>query len=609
MAYIDKINKNNTDYDLQDSKAARSVDGTTASHVEEANQLYTTSGVSQTNQSFVFRTTAGDASISTGKARLIAIEGNTTQTGHQEGEQSITVYAPVSGITASFIDVNAFEEAVAAEGFTNSQPMYITRDANENWVVENAYGQGHFEITDTDLYYTWGIEVIGTPVENDMILATAIAGSIGTLSTATPTSFVSTGYNQYNATAGYAHVKGSNQYRISGTYTSLGFTTEVGGTTTAVTVTGGKFTPSEGGYIYVNGASGDILIALVWSGIRDTDPFEAYETSTITIPTVDASNNPLPTATYGIPSVNTVRDELNFDEKKYYQRVGHYAYSVENLATVQALGVDYWYDESDIFYVLASPITYTLADSVSGEYIANDFGTEEFVGTTQAPLTDVFYADNLVDKLRNLADIQTIGSGLTLTDGELTASGGSGGGVTDLTSDDFDFPVGNPQGIALWDLDVGVYRNATDNQMTIYCAKTNSTIRTTSRPGDRFTVLWKQEYNNQIKVVAQVGVDSYNNPNLVRASSTSMGGVSNLVGFDKVVNDLNMEFSGLYVLDAAQGKILGDRNQIESSAPTSTTPGTLGGLYTDTSAMHTYQLTSIDETDPDNPVYNWTMRW
>ena len=106
-----------------------------------------------------------------------------------------------------------------------------------------------------------------------------------------------------------------------------------------------------------------------------------------------------------------------------------------------------------------------------------------------------------------------------------------------------------------------------------------------------------------------VGVDSYNNPNLVRASSTSMGGVSNLVGFDKVVNDLNMEFSGLYVLDAAQGKILGDRNQIESSAPTSTTPGTLGGLYTDTSAMHTYQLTSIDETDPDNPVYNWTMRW
>lgn len=50
-------------------------------------------------------------------------------------------------------------------------------------------------------------------------------------------------------------------------------------------------------------------------------------------------------------------------------------------------------------------------------------------------------------------------------------------------------------------------------------------------------------------------------------------------------------------------------NVLSENAPDSATEGVLGQLYTDTTNMHTYQLTAIDTTDPENPVFTWTQRW
>lgn len=51
-------------------------------------------------------------------------------------------------------------------------------------------------------------------------------------------------------------------------------------------------------------------------------------------------------------------------------------------------------------------------------------------------------------------------------------------------------------------------------------------------------------------------------------------------------------------------------NTLATSAPTTSTVGVLGQLYTDTTNMHTYQCTAIDDvTDPSSPVYTWTQRW
>lgn len=408
MAYVDKINDNNVDYDIQDSKAARSVDGTTASHVELTNQIYTTSTQS-TVSSFIYRTTAGDVSIETGEATLQYIEGNTVQTGHTDEKLTMNTSFADPDTTAT-LDKPTWRSYVAVDG-----------------IYEFVHHGSKWQLNGNDVTLSnYGITVTGTPDNDDIITVNYVQLVVGSLSTASPSAFVATGFNQYDAVAGYAHVKGDNQYRIAGTYTSLGFTTTIGGATTTVTVTDNKFTPTEDGYIYVNGASGDILIALVWSGTMDSEPFSAYSTSSITIPTKDASNNNLPTATYGMPSVHGVADRLSFADKAYIQKIGHYTYSAENLATVEALGVDYWYDNSDIFYVLASPVTYTLAGTVSGAYTANDYGTEEFTGTSVDVIVAIVYGNSLVDKLRNMLPIQSVGTGLTLTGTELSVSGGGG---------------------------------------------------------------------------------------------------------------------------------------------------------------------------------------
>lgn len=68
--------------------------------------------------------------------------------------------------------------------------------------------------------------------------------------------------------------------------------------------------------------------------------------------------------------------------------------------------------------------------------------------------------------------------------------------------------------------------------------------------------------------------------------------------------------SGLYdgqgLHDAAT---VAQGNTLATSAPTTSTVGVLGQLYTDTTNMHTYQCTAIDTTDPSNPSYTWTQRW
>lgn len=51
-------------------------------------------------------------------------------------------------------------------------------------------------------------------------------------------------------------------------------------------------------------------------------------------------------------------------------------------------------------------------------------------------------------------------------------------------------------------------------------------------------------------------------------------------------------------------------NKLMTVTPTTTNAGVLGQLWTDTTNMHIYQLTAIDDTtDPQNPVYTWTQRW
>lgn len=62
-------------------------------------------------------------------------------------------------------------------------------------------------------------------------------------------------------------------------------------------------------------------------------------------------------------------------------------------------------------------------------------------------------------------------------------------------------------------------------------------------------------------------------------------------------------------LSAKQGKVLNEKitaqgNTLSASAPTTSTVGVLGQLWTDTTNMHTYQCTAISGN-----TYTWTQRW
>lgn len=254
---------------------------------------------------------------------------------------------------------------------------------------------------------------------------------------------------------------------------------------------------------------------------------------------------------------------------------------------------------SDSNVISATDTTYTAGTNVSisdGNVIsATDTTYSNFTGTdgTAAGAAGLVPAPATTDAGKFLK-----------ADGTWATAGG-GGGVIELTSSDFDVPVANPQGVALWNLRVGIYKNATGDNMYMYYNGSSATTshRKMLRAGDYFTVLFRREYNNQTAVVVQTGADSYNDPEFIYSTSNT-GTINDMVSFQKVANNLTTSSNGTRVLDAYQGKVLSDRNQIESTAPTSSTYGVLGGLYTDTTNMHTYQCTAIS-----GDTYTWTQRW
>lgn len=80
--------------------------------------------------------------------------------------------------------------------------------------------------------------------------------------------------------------------------------------------------------------------------------------------------------------------------------------------------------------------------------------------------------------------------------------------------------------------------------------------------------------------------------------------LSNMIG---VLNNLDTNHKDNLV--AAVNELQSEIPLIKDSAPTTADAGHVGQLLTDTTNMHTYQCTAIDRTDPDNPLYTWTLRW
>ena len=294
----------------------------------------------------------------------------------------------------------------------------------------------------------YGITITeGNAAVDDNIQIVFVAEQIGVIQVANPTGLFSTGLNQFNKEDGsqifrnhtisssgvisaatgyyviYFKCLGGNTYTIYNSTESstvrVGWSSGVPTTSSNVTLlstsstaTSGQslyntnyvsyYTPSSNGYLVVATSDIDNLCChLTWSGYND-EVYETYSDFTLPIPYRDDSGDVI--TDYGLCYLNgTYYDEINFEDFKWYKRTTRISYSTENLATVQALGVPYLYDANWIYYGIDT-ITYNISE-ISYAYRVSDFGTEQFIGTTLNLRANVFYQQNLKDKLRRSVEV------------------------------------------------------------------------------------------------------------------------------------------------------------------------------------------------------------
>jgi len=361
-------------------------------------------------------------------------------TGEEVSESATATYNAVDRLTI------AVNETIFAQKVNNEIGTY-------SFLYQGAVWMNNEAIVNISEY---GITITGTPQTGDTITITYN----GDMQVATPTSFQASGFNQFNpanvlsgytinengeivASAGsyvaYIHAVGGleNNYgnrhgdytiydnNTTGTLVRVGYSATIPTTSSTITLSGNDgievvndtsilpanklqwITFPKDGYICV--ALTDITKLCVhptWSNYKDQDYTEYVAPSVINIPTTGYDiSDPTQTqvslncANY-FGKVGNVFDEIFLEDNRYVNRIGRYAYSQANLDTVIELGVDYIYDSNYIYYVLPTPITYVVDIPNNGKYTVNDFGTEEFVGTTVAVLANTLYGNNLVDKLR-----------------------------------------------------------------------------------------------------------------------------------------------------------------------------------------------------------------
>lgn len=358
-----------------------------------------TSDEAQVNEgTYILRTSGGEASIADGSAWLSDIRGNMVKTGYVAESLNMTVNAAereqgVDPIAAT-IDRDTFVEEVTASGT-------VTLNYTTSWSADPA---------------TYGITVIGTPISGDQIVVVYVKENRGTITTAAPTGFISTGWNLYNHSAGYARVIDySEQYGfgISGTYTALKFSATLDGQQTTITPVDGFFTVPSDGYVFVTGGNNtDTAIWMTWSDWTEEangGVFAAYSETTIDLSgvMVDFPN--------GLMRVGNYYDEINLNTQKAYSRIEKMEYTSENLAAVIAAGLPYDTDTGYIYAVRASAVSYNI--NLDGEYTVSDHGEEMFTGTTIPVTAFSLYGQDLKGKLRR--DVLTI-SQQTLTASQKT---------------------------------------------------------------------------------------------------------------------------------------------------------------------------------------------
>lgn len=339
---------------------------------------------------FIIRTSGGEASIKDGAAMMSEIQGNMVKTGYVAESITPTFVPSSSPGNDPISDISVDRDTFVTQFVAQSDTSPVVFTYSSDWDVSPS---------------SYGITFSGTPVSGDKISVAYVAENRGTITTASPSSFISTGWNLYNHASGYARVIDySEQYgfMISGTYTSLKFSATLTGTQSTITPVDGYFTVPSDGYLFVTGGNDtDTAIWMTWSDWTEEangGVFAAYSQTSIDLSGVMV-NFP-----DGLMRVGNYYDEINLNTGKAYCRIEKLEYTTQNLEGVIASGVPYETDTGYIYAVRETPATYNI--TLDGSYTVSDHGMEMFAGTSVALTGSFLYGNDLKGKLRR--DVLTI---------------------------------------------------------------------------------------------------------------------------------------------------------------------------------------------------------
>lgn len=441
--------------------------------VPYADNLYSEDQENVTD-SFLIRTTAGSGSLSDGNAWAQVIRGNRTHPDFVPESLQMTVNAmprptppaitatlneatfeayveeagtytvsydgaawdadptlygltisniPVDGDVITMVWDGENDAVVSITAGPRTAPPAITATIDRDTFVSYVTQSGTTTLTYTTAWSAdpedYGITVTNDPIAGDQIIVVYVKEVRGTITVGHPTALVSTGWNLYNHTAGYARVvrySDTYGYLIQGSYSSLKFAEMPTGTQTTITPdSNGLFNVPSDGYVIVTGGNNtNTAIICTWSDWTGgpAGSWEAYSESGVSLASIMTADFP-----YGLCKIvqDTVEvvDEIDFVHKEAISRITRLEYTAENLATVIAAGRPYEYDENYIYQERASYVVTSI--SVDEEYQVSEHGLEWFADSAIELYTEILYGTNLKDKLKR--DVVTI-SEQTLTSGQ-----------------------------------------------------------------------------------------------------------------------------------------------------------------------------------------------
>lgn len=359
--------------------------------IPNAENLESSASQSSTME-YVVRSSGGSAPVQTGSAWLSNIKGARRHEGYVE--ESVDMQAALAERSGEEPDVSIDNATFVA---------YVQQTSGTiTFVYSNAWKVGNDTVDITN----YGIDFDGTPVAGDTITVVYQKEVRGTIIHCTPATFVSTGWNLYNHTSGYARVvKYSDEYgyKVSGTYATLEFAETLDGERERIYPASGFFTVPTDGYLFVSGGNTtDTAIWMTWSdwvngykwnsstGTQGT--FETYSETVVDLSSFMNTNFPS-----GLMQVGNVRDEINLNVGSALSKVMRMVYNSTNLATAISSGREYEYDENYIYLERETPVSFTI--SIDGGYDVNDHGIEMFIGTDQDVLAQTLYGMNLRNEI------------------------------------------------------------------------------------------------------------------------------------------------------------------------------------------------------------------